>query len=186
MADINVERKGPSIWPWIIGLLVLALLIWALAELLGDDDDIVEAPVPAVVEPTAVAPPPPVAPVAAGCPVISAPTTFMGQMVDCGPVRVTEVVSDRGFWVEDAGQRIFVLLDEGTQQNPNPNVGDVQGQMAEKPDINAGDMVQLTQATVRDASGMAAVNGPVDAQAQQIIQSQPQFLHVMGRNVMKM
>lgn len=37
MADINVERKGPSIWPWIIGLIVLALLIWALAEMLGGD-----------------------------------------------------------------------------------------------------------------------------------------------------
>ena len=38
MADIDVERKGPSIWPWIIGLIILALLIWALAEMLGDDD----------------------------------------------------------------------------------------------------------------------------------------------------
>lgn len=43
MADINVTRKGPSIWPWIIGLLVLALLIWGLAEMLGDDDDNVDA-----------------------------------------------------------------------------------------------------------------------------------------------
>ena len=33
MADINVERKGPSVWPWVIGLLVLALLIWALVEM---------------------------------------------------------------------------------------------------------------------------------------------------------
>jgi hypothetical protein len=39
VADINVERKGPSIWPWIIGLIVLALLIWALAEMLGGRDD---------------------------------------------------------------------------------------------------------------------------------------------------
>ncbi len=40
MADIDVTRKSPSIWPWIIGLLVLALLIWGLAEMLGDDDDV--------------------------------------------------------------------------------------------------------------------------------------------------
>lgn len=38
MADINVARGGPTLWPWIIGLVVLALLIWALAELLGGDD----------------------------------------------------------------------------------------------------------------------------------------------------
>ena len=43
MADINVERKQRSIWPWIVGLLVLALLIWLLASMLnGDDDDRVE------------------------------------------------------------------------------------------------------------------------------------------------
>lgn len=39
MADINVERKGPSIWPWVIGLLVLALLIWAIAEMVDTDED---------------------------------------------------------------------------------------------------------------------------------------------------
>lgn len=34
MADINVERgNGPSIWPWIIGLIVLALIIWALTQI---------------------------------------------------------------------------------------------------------------------------------------------------------
>lgn len=47
MADIDVERKGPSIWPWIIGLIVLALLIWLLVELFGGgrDADPLEQPV---------------------------------------------------------------------------------------------------------------------------------------------
>jgi hypothetical protein len=48
MADINVERKGASIWPWILGLLVAALLIWALAGLFGDDEEEVETTDPAV------------------------------------------------------------------------------------------------------------------------------------------
>jgi uncharacterized membrane protein YccC len=39
MADIDVERKGPAIWPWLIGLLALALLIWALVEMFGGDDE---------------------------------------------------------------------------------------------------------------------------------------------------
>jgi hypothetical protein len=31
MAEINLERKrGPSAWVWVIGLIVLAILIWAL------------------------------------------------------------------------------------------------------------------------------------------------------------
>lgn len=39
MADINVERKQRSIWPWIVGLLVLALLIWLLASMFNGGDD---------------------------------------------------------------------------------------------------------------------------------------------------
>lgn len=38
MADINVERRGPSIWPWILGLLVLALVIWGVAEMVDEDE----------------------------------------------------------------------------------------------------------------------------------------------------
>lgn len=34
MADINVERRGPKVWPWIIGLIILVLLIWAIAEIM--------------------------------------------------------------------------------------------------------------------------------------------------------
>lgn len=47
MADINIERRGPGVWPWIIGLLVLALLIWGLVEMFGNDGE------PAVVDPLA-------------------------------------------------------------------------------------------------------------------------------------
>ena len=39
MADINVERRSPSVWPWIVGLLILALLIWALVEIFGGEAD---------------------------------------------------------------------------------------------------------------------------------------------------
>lgn len=56
MADINVERKGPSIWPWVIGLVILALVIWAIAELMGDGE-VVETE-PAGVEAPMVVPPP--------------------------------------------------------------------------------------------------------------------------------
>lgn len=51
MADINVERKGPSIWPWIIGLIVLALLVWFLADMfMGNDEEEVVVTDPATVE----------------------------------------------------------------------------------------------------------------------------------------
>ena len=35
MADISVRRKGPTVWPWIVGLLVAALIIWAALEGFG-------------------------------------------------------------------------------------------------------------------------------------------------------
>jgi hypothetical protein len=39
VADINVERKaGPPIWIWIVGLLLLGLIIWAIASMTGRDD----------------------------------------------------------------------------------------------------------------------------------------------------
>lgn len=38
MAEIRVEKKRNSLLPWIIGLVVLGLLIWALSGLLDDDE----------------------------------------------------------------------------------------------------------------------------------------------------
>ena len=32
MAELNVERRKRHAWPWILGLLALALIIWAIAQ----------------------------------------------------------------------------------------------------------------------------------------------------------
>lgn len=42
MADINLEKKKGSIWPWIIGLLVLVAVIWLVVEAMDRDDDDLE------------------------------------------------------------------------------------------------------------------------------------------------
>ena len=39
MAEIRVERKRTSLLPWILGILVLALIIWAVAESMDNDAD---------------------------------------------------------------------------------------------------------------------------------------------------
>lgn len=38
MADIDIERKKKSPFPWIVGLLALALLAFLLMRSCGDDD----------------------------------------------------------------------------------------------------------------------------------------------------
>lgn len=81
MADINVERGGPTIWPWVLGLLVLALLVWGLAEIFGGDPDSAESvPLTDSIEIEAPQAPPPPMP-AAPAPARTGPDT-LGGMAD--------------------------------------------------------------------------------------------------------
>ena len=168
MADINVERKGPSIWPWIIGLIILALLIWALAALLDNDDDevVLDEPVPAVVEePIAPAPIAGAAlPVAA---ILANPASYMGQTVS-GTAMVGSDPTDRGFWIEDQGQRMLVVINEP----PNETIN-----------INEGQMVRLTDARVYNSDNMMEIAGQLDADTRQIAEGEPAVLAVNWTNV---
>lgn len=69
MADINVERKQPSVWPWVIGLIVLALLIWVGLEMFrgnpGEGAAVIDADSTAVGAPAAPGSAVPPAPAAA-------------------------------------------------------------------------------------------------------------------------
>lgn len=57
MADIDVQRKGPAIWPFVIGAVVLGLLIWGLIRLFDRDEEWrIDAP-PAVTDTAPAAPP---------------------------------------------------------------------------------------------------------------------------------
>jgi hypothetical protein len=61
VADIDIQKKRGSAWPWILGLLALALLAWLLVDLFDDDDaEVAEAAVPAATTPAAPAGPVPV------------------------------------------------------------------------------------------------------------------------------
>ena len=51
MAEIRIEEnKSPSILPWIIGLLLLGLVIWGVAEAFDDDDDMDEVTTEEVID----------------------------------------------------------------------------------------------------------------------------------------
>ncbi len=170
MADINVERKSPGIWPWIIGLIVLALLIWALVAAMDGDDDAEVAVLDPAAEVAEVQPTmPPVEIMTAGVPVLQimeSPATWIGQTV-AGEVRVVDVPTDRGFWIEDQGRRLFVIL------NDRPSDASI--------DIDAGQTLRINQAMIHD--NVSAVSGDVDADTRNIAQGQPVFLTVDEANV---
>jgi hypothetical protein len=192
MADIDVERKSGTAWIWwLLGLIVLALLAWWLFA--GDDEPevagVVEpAPVVAPAGPTPANPPPP-APVAQGglltlADVWANPAANFGNRVYTPEsVRVTEVISDRGFWVEDQGNRILVVLNESAPGAPNQ--ADVQGMPAEMPDLNAGDMIQITEAMAHDPTQLQNLQGPIEPDVRQALNGQRVFLVTDGRNIRK-
>jgi hypothetical protein len=40
MADIDIQKKqGPGVWPWVIGVAVLALVVWGVAQMFDTRDD---------------------------------------------------------------------------------------------------------------------------------------------------
>ncbi|GHA73961.1 hypothetical protein [Cognatilysobacter bugurensis] len=176
MAEIKIEKKK-SIWPWILGALLVLLAIWAFTQM-GDREEVeaaavapVEAPVaeaPVAVEPVgAVEPVETTANAAALLPVatvLAGPAGFVGQEIS-GTARVTDVPTDRGFWIEQDGQRIFAVIAKG------PN-------MEEAINVNAGQEIMINGAAVHDPSTLAQLGGTLDAEAQKLVTGQQAFLLV--------
>ena len=189
MADIDIEKKkgGMGILPWILGLLLLGLILWGLTQCGDNDEEPVVVPTADTLADPAVAPMPMdtgmamadttamgaagAAGAAAGAlpiaQILAGPGQYASQSVS-GTARVTEVISDRGFWVEDAGQRMFVVIAEP--------------QSAERAvDINTGQTIRLS-GQVREGSAAGQVTG-LEQEAQRVAQGQPAFLMVNPSDV---
>ena len=185
MADINIERKKKSPLPWIIGLLALALLALLLMRSCGDDD--ADENVVVTDTTTAMGSSPAVAPVAA------APMDSMGMAAGgaagaagagwiagilagtaaaagsaSGEGIVPETPSDRGFWIEENGQRVFAILAEPMEQIK---------------DVDPGQRVRITNARVLRGSESAQIPQDVDAEAKTTAQGQQYFLLVPASSV---
>lgn len=174
MADIDVERKSGNRWIWwVLGLIVLALLLWWLLAGRGDDDADLEPVTATAVEPITPATTPEVVAAAPGvsiADILGSPDEYLGQNWQDESVNVVEVPTDRGFWIEDQGARMYAILIDNPAEEPL--------------DINPGQQVRITQAVLRDRTYLPQIPGePLDAQTQQTAEGQPIFLTVDESNI---
>ncbi|MFN3651322.1 MAG: hypothetical protein ACK47B_17240 [Armatimonadota bacterium] len=177
MPELDIQHRpnpGMSWLPWVIGAVLLALIAWGVYEVVTPEratgpatttDQVAgqrEETPPAGTQPgegtgtMAGA----ALPLAA---ITQAPNTYFGQPVE-GTATVAEVVSDRGYWVEEGGSRMFVVQSE---QLPEAAL-----------DVNAGQRVRI-RGTVMDTQQMGQTPdvANMDQQARQILQDQPAFIH---------
>lgn len=138
MADIHVEKRN-SMWPWILGLIVLALLLWALFE--GFDRDRAVAPVGGVGVEEEI-------PVAV---IVGQPETYRDQNVT--GIATVAAVDAEGVWVEQDGQRLLVRVEPGVGQAYDPVAAG----------LGVGDTVRLTGIVREEAVGVGDPMSPTVA-----------------------
>lgn len=108
MAEIPIERKTGTNWlPWVIGLVLLALLLWWLLSRMGDPEPVVPvATTPDVVAPAAA----PAGVITDWSMLTGDAAALVGRQVALTSVPVQSVVSDRGFWIGPSeGERVFAI-----------------------------------------------------------------------------
>lgn len=160
MAEIRMEKKsGGMAWLWILlAILLIALLAWlfwpdrdeaatavATATETGQTATSSEAETPTLAT------------------ILENPGQWIGREYS-GTVAVPEVPTDRGFWIEENGARMFAILVDEPREVPK--------------DINPGQQVRI-RGTVRDASTISELPGePLTAGTENIARDQPAYLVV--------
>ena len=51
MADIDVVRKRSTVWPWVVGLLILAVILWAVFGMMSERPATEPSPASSVEQP---------------------------------------------------------------------------------------------------------------------------------------
>lgn len=150
MAEIPVRKKTSSTWIWVLlAVIVAALLIWWAAA--SDDDaevavadtapmEAVETATPTVADTQTSAEASPVTLSA----ILAQPQTYIGREYT-GEVDVSGPLTDRGFWIESDGVRMFALIIDQPREVPL--------------DINAGQRLRITGGTVREGGVVTDLEG---------------------------
>lgn len=173
MAEIPVEKKSSMGWLWVLlALLLLALLAWWL---LSDDDEaeyvepiVAEEPITPATTPEMVG----TAPGVSIGDILGNPASYIGQDDFQAEVTVPTgaEMTDRGFFIEDEGARMFAIINDGPMEEPK--------------DINPGQTLRISQGMLRDSTYLPQLSGDaLDADTQAIIDQQDIFLVVDEDNI---
>lgn len=177
MAEIPVEKKSSMTWLWVLlALLLAALLLWWL---LADDDEVeaplvpvAEAPVTPAITPSTTPEMIAEAPGVSIGDILGNPTNFVGRDDFQAEVTVpmNAQMTDRGFWIEDEGQRLFAIIMDGPQEEPKH--------------INPGQTLRISEGMLRDRTFLPDLRGDaLDADTQRIVDGLPIFLVVDESNI---
>lgn len=164
MAEIHVEKKSGAgmAWLWILlAIVLIAVLAWLFWPAADDESDLAAD---TTAGDTMTLPPPPTldanATIAA---ILANPGQWVGNEFS-GTVTLADVNTDRGFWIEQDGQRLFaIVVDDPTLDPVN---------------LSPGQQVGI-RGTVRDASYISEIpGGALPFETEQIVRQQPAYLVV--------
>ncbi len=176
MAEIPVEKKSSMKWLWLLlAAILLALLIWWAVS---DDDDVepvladtatiesvegIDADADADALGSTESMPMTLAAILAN------PQSYIGEEFS-GEVGVGGPLTDRGFWIENDGARMFALIIDEPMEVPL--------------DINAGQELQITGGRIREGGEVSDVEGvPLDDDTLEVLADQDVFLLVNEDNI---
>lgn len=172
MAEIPVHKKSSMAWMWILlALVALALVIWWATD---NDEDAVDLASDTQIEETIapVADPDADAAIVQGATlaaILADPAAHFGTEYT-GEVSVGDSLTDRGFWVEHDGERMFALIVDEPRERPL--------------DINAGQRLKISGGEIRDTSSLSDIEGrALDANTRKIAGEQKVIMVVDENNI---
>ena len=165
MAEIPVEKKSSMTWLWLLLAAILAaLLIWWIT---ADEDDADPVLAETAIEADAGADADPMPMTLAA--ILANPQSYIGQEF-AGEVSVAGPLTDRGFWVENDGARMFALIID------EPREVEI--------DINPGQDLRISDGMIREGGEVSDVEGvPLDDDTLAVLADQDVFLIVDEDNV---
>lgn len=102
--------------------------------------------------------------------ILDDPDLFRGETVPLTEVQVAEVPTDRGFWIENEGRRLFAVIVDVPEEEPK--------------DIEAGQTLRIEGGVLHGPEILPEIPGrPLDADTETIIRDQPIFLVVDERSI---